>query len=84
MGDHCDARDAGNSKAPTNLEAQKAITQAQGNTTDRLRRGESASCQKKKTTKKPPNQTRGSSGRTIPKLVLKRHLMESERKDSNF
>lgn len=29
-GDHCDARDAGNSKAPTNLEAQKAITQAQG------------------------------------------------------
>ena len=57
VGDHCDARDAGNSKAPTNLEAQKAITQAQGNTTDRLRRGESASCQKKKQQKNPkPNQ----------------------------
>lgn len=55
-GDHCDARDAGNSKAPTNLEAQKAITQAQGqHYWRRQRSGESARCQKKQKTKK--NQT---------------------------
>lgn len=46
-------------------------------------KGESASCQKtnKQTKNNNKNKPRGSASK-IPKLVLKRHLMETRRKDS--
>ena len=68
-------RDAGDSKAPRALEAQKAVAQAPGDPTDRGSEG-----RKVPAAKKP----RGSAGKTTPKLVLERHLMESRRKDSSL
>ena len=39
---------------------------------------------KTKNKKQKKTKPRGSSGKAIPKLELKRHLMEIRRKDSNF
>ena len=56
-GDHCDARDAGKSKAPTNLEAQKALTQAQGQHYWQAAKGGKCQLSKTKQNKQTTKQT---------------------------